>query len=249
MKPKILIIEDDLATTKLLQFILESEGFHTEVAYSGMEGLEKMSTFGAQLVLLDVMMPGMDGFEVCRKLKEDPGTVKLPIVFLSAKALSEDVEKGLSMGADDYITKPFVPQELVSRLRKVLQRYPQDQGTAPSPSEQDWDDSLKIISLGMNSFIKWDLVKFLFEHPERFFFLSELAESLRRNPDHLQRALNSLLTAGICQEKSENSGEYQFTADQKMRQRMEDFFRYCKTEQGRIKAVCEILKYETGLAK
>lgn len=250
MRPKILIIEDDVATTKLLQFILESEGIHTEVALSGIEGLEKMSDFGPQLVLLDVMMPGMDGYEVCRKLKEGPEALPLPIVFLSAKALPEDIEKGLSLGADDYIVKPFSPQELGPRLRKVLERYPGPQRVQP-PEAKEWDDSLKIITLGMNSFTKWDLIKFLHEHPDSFFSLQELSESLRRSQEQLQRDLNSLTLAGICQQKTKGIGEfeYQFTRDASLRQQVEDFFRYCKTEQGRIKAVCQILKYETGLSR
>lgn len=248
MKPKLLIIEDDVATTKLLQFILESEGFHTEVALSGIEGLEKMADFGPRIVLLDVMMSGMDGFEVCRKLKEDPQTFRLPIVFLSAKALQEDIDKGLSLGADDYITKPFNPQELVTRLRRVLERYPATDQVQP-PETRDWNDSLKIVSLGMNSFTKWDLIKFFYDYPENYFSISELAETLRRAQEQLRRDLAALLEAGICQEKSKGSGEYQFTRDAYLRERVEDFFRFCKTEQGRIKAVCQILKYETGLLR
>lgn len=248
MKPKVLIVEDDVATTKLLQFILESEGFHTEVALSGIEGLEKMSDFNPKLVLLDVMMPGMDGFEVCRKLKEDSNTLSPPVVFLSAKALAEDVDKGLSLGADDYIIKPFNPQDLVARLRKVLEGYPSTDGSRPSEFK-DWEGSLKIISLGMNSFTKWDLVKFFHEHPDSFFSSRELSKILRRSQEQLQLDLNSLALSGICLEKTKDSGEYQFTRDGYLRQRVEDFFRYCKTEQGRIKAICQILKFETGKAR
>ena len=248
MKPKILIIEDDVATTKLLQFVLEGEGFHTEVALSGIEGLEKMADFNPHLVLLDIMMPGMDGYEVCRKLKESPETFRLPIVFLSAKASAEDVDKGLSLGADDYIIKPFHPQELPARLRKVLERYPSADRVQP-PETREWNDSLKVISLGMNSFTKWDLVKFFFEHPEGFFSLRELTDSLRRSPEQLLQDLRSLAAAGICQQKSRELEEYQYTPDTRLRQVVEDFFRYCRTEQGRIKAVCQILKHETGLSR
>lgn len=248
MKPKILIVEDDVATTKLLQFILESEGFHAEVAFSGVEGLEKMADFAPQLVLLDVMMPGMDGFEVCRKLKEAPETFRLPIVFISAKAAPEDVDKGLSLGADDYIIKPFIAQDLVARLRQVLERYPRHQTIQPLET-RDWNDSLKVISLGMDSFTKWDLVKFFYERPESFFTLEDLVEALRRSPEQLQRDLSSLAAAGFCRTKGPGAQEYQFTNDVNLRQGVEEFLRYCKNEQGRIKAVCQILKHETGLLR
>ena len=246
MKPKVLIIEDDVATTKFLQFILEGEGFHAEVALSGIEGLEKIPVFGPQLLLLDVMMPGMDGYEVCRKLKDAPEAFRFPIVFLSAKALQEDVERGFSMGADDYITKPFTPPDLVARLRKVMERYAGFYRPAPAEGEEP-AGALQIISRGMNSFTKWDLVKFLYEHAPTSFSLGELAKILRRDREQLRQDLHALTRAGFCRQEAAAGDEYQFAGDASLREEVEDFFRFCRTEQGRIKAVCQILQYETGM--
>ena len=103
-----------------MQITLETEGFAVVTANDGNEGLDRARNDRPDLVLLDIMMPGMDGLQVCHTLKNDPGSKDIPIVLLSAKAQSHDVELGLRVGADDYITKPPDLLDLVNRIRRLL---------------------------------------------------------------------------------------------------------------------------------
>jgi DNA-binding response OmpR family regulator len=119
-KEKILIIEDEKEIADLIEIYLVNEGYEVFKANSGEDGLETLSEHPIQLVLLDIMMPGIDGLEVCRIIRKDKN---IPILMLSAK--SEDMDKilGLSTGADDYLTKPFNPLELLARVKSQLRRY------------------------------------------------------------------------------------------------------------------------------
>ncbi len=119
---KILIIDDDLDICRYVQVNLVLEGFQVEYAADGEEGLHKALTTNPDLILLDVMMPGLDGTEVCRRLRSDPRTLGTAIIFLTAKSQSTDKITGLSAGADDYISKPFDPPELLARVRSALRR-------------------------------------------------------------------------------------------------------------------------------
>ncbi len=116
---RILVIDDDVELTSLLREFLQREGFETEFAHDGKTGLARATADTADLVVLDVMLPGMDGFEVLRRLRQ---TTRLPVVMLTARG--EDVDRivGLELGADDYMPKPFNPRELVARIRAVLRR-------------------------------------------------------------------------------------------------------------------------------
>ncbi len=118
--PTILVVDDERNIIELARLYLRSEGFQVESAHDGREALEKVATIHPDLVILDLMMPLMDGWEVCRRLREQNG--RIPVIMLTAK--SDDVDKivGLDMGADDYLAKPFNPRELVSRVRAVLRR-------------------------------------------------------------------------------------------------------------------------------
>ena len=119
--PLVLVVDDDATIRRLLQITLETEGFSVTTAGDGVEGLRKAQEEPRpDLVLLDIMMPGMDGLQVCHTLKNDPSTQKLPVVLLSAKAQSHDIELGLRVGADDYITKPPDLLDLVARVRQLL---------------------------------------------------------------------------------------------------------------------------------
>ena len=119
---KILIVEDEANIRQLVRYNLEKEGFQVMEAADGLQGLRTAQKEKPDLVLLDLMLPGMDGLEVCRTLKGAPATSALPIIMLTAKA--EDVDKiiGLELGADDYMTKPFSPRELTARIKAVLRR-------------------------------------------------------------------------------------------------------------------------------
>ena len=119
---KILIVEDEANIRQLVRYNLEKEGFQVMEAADGLQGLRTAQREKPDLVLLDLMLPGMDGLEVCRTLKGAPVTAALPIIMLTAKAEEVDKIIGLELGADDYMTKPFSPRELIARIKAVLRR-------------------------------------------------------------------------------------------------------------------------------
>ncbi len=121
-RQKILIVDDEMATLLPLKRSLEAEDYIVIEAYDGYEAIEKSKIEMPELILLDLMLPGMDGIEVCSRLKKDALTEKIPIIMLTAKDdVSEKVE-GLEIGADDYVTKPFNLNELKARIKSVLRR-------------------------------------------------------------------------------------------------------------------------------
>ena len=120
----ILIIEDDPTIRTILQMLLRNGGFtHVQTASRGDEGLEAIQRDRPRLVLLDLMLPGLDGLTVCRRVREDPSLADVRIVMLTAKSENEDVVRGLELGADDYVTKPFSREVLLARIHAVLRRY------------------------------------------------------------------------------------------------------------------------------
>ena len=124
MPRSILIVEDDKNIADLLRLYLEKEGMICTVAGDGLMGLEKFQTVQPDLVILDIMLPSMDGWSVCRKIRE---TSKTPIIMLTAKGELEDKVSGLEMGADDYITKPFETKEVLARIHAVLRRFGEEE--------------------------------------------------------------------------------------------------------------------------
>ena len=130
MASRVLIVEDERDIRDLVLFHLEREGFQVSSASSGEEALRQVRHASPDIVLLDLMLPAMGGLEVCRKLRQDPATVALPIVMLTAKGDEVDRVLGLELGADDYIVKPFSPKELLARVRAVLRRAKPAPGAA-----------------------------------------------------------------------------------------------------------------------
>ena len=120
-KKKILVVEDEPNIIKLVTFILESNGYEVIPACIGSEGIEKAKAEKPDLIVLDVMMPEMDGFEVAKILNADPATKDIPILMLSSKAQFEDKMKGIDSGATDYITKPFEKEELLQKVKECLE--------------------------------------------------------------------------------------------------------------------------------
>ena len=118
--PKVLLVDDDPVILKLLQVNFEMEGYSVVTANDGVEGLERARAERPDVILLDIMMPRKDGLEVTRELKSDDSTKDMPIILLSAKAQASDIEVGKQAGADDYVTKPFDPLELLERVRDML---------------------------------------------------------------------------------------------------------------------------------
>ncbi len=128
MRPKILVVDDEPEAVELVEFNLKQAGFDVISAGDGAEALKKARSGVPELIILDVMLPEVDGMEICKMLRRDKATANIPIIMLTAKAAEIDRVLGLELGADDYITKPFSPRELVLRVKKILQR-----GTAPVP--------------------------------------------------------------------------------------------------------------------
>jgi two-component system phosphate regulon response regulator PhoB len=126
----ILVVEDDKDILDLVKYNLANEGHRVSCAETGEEGLALARKGHPDLVLLDLMLPGMDGLEVCRALKKDAATEHIPVVMLTARGEEADIVAGLELGADDYVTKPFSPRVLIARIRAVLRRR-----TRPVPDE------------------------------------------------------------------------------------------------------------------
>ena len=121
-KIRILVVEDEAPIQELLQFNLERKKYRVKVVDSGEEALTQAGQFMPALILLDIMLPGADGLEVCKQLKADPKTARIPIILLTALSEEADIVTGLELGADDYITKPFSPRVLLARVKAALRR-------------------------------------------------------------------------------------------------------------------------------
>ncbi|MBE6415854.1 MAG: response regulator transcription factor [Akkermansiaceae bacterium] len=119
---QILVVEDDVDIAELVAFNLERQGWKCALVHHGNEGWEQIQRLLPDLVILDVMLPGMDGMQIFRAMKENEMTRRIPVIFLTARGALDDRLEGLSLGADDYVTKPFSPKELVLRVRNVLTR-------------------------------------------------------------------------------------------------------------------------------
>jgi diguanylate cyclase (GGDEF)-like protein len=131
MSERILVVDDDPDILQFVRLNLELDGFEVELAGGGREALERASASPPDLMLLDVMMPEIDGLTVLRRLRSDPATANIPVIVLTARSLAEDRVKGLDLGADDYITKPFDLEELIARVRTVLRRSQQMRDLSP----------------------------------------------------------------------------------------------------------------------
>jgi DNA-binding response OmpR family regulator len=120
--PTVLVVEDDPVILRLLEVNFELEGFGVVLAHDGAEGLEAARTQRPDIVISDIMMPKMSGIELVEALKADDATASIPIILLSAKAQTGDLKSGMDAGADDYITKPFEPLDLIDRVNALLSR-------------------------------------------------------------------------------------------------------------------------------
>jgi two-component system phosphate regulon response regulator PhoB len=131
-KKSILVVEDESDILELVRYNLTRDGYTVHMAASGEAALKNIKTAKPDLVLLDLMLPEIDGLEVCKRLKADPATADVPVVMLTAKGEEADIVAGLEIGADDYVTKPFSPRVLIARVRAVLRRRAQK-----TPGEHD----------------------------------------------------------------------------------------------------------------
>lgn len=131
VRSKILVVDDEPEAVELVEFNLKQAGYEVITAMDGAEALVKSRAKTPNLIVLDLMLPEMSGLEVCKTLRRDPATAGIPIIMLTAKAAEIDRVLGLELGADDYLTKPFSPRELVLRIKKILARGP------AAPANQD----------------------------------------------------------------------------------------------------------------
>ncbi len=187
MPSRVLLVDDDIRLHELLKSYLEENGFVVASAKDGREGLDRVFRETFDVVLLDVMMPGMDGLEVCRRIREKSA---IPIVMLTAKGDETDRVVGLELGADDYLAKPFGPRELLARIRAVLRR------TMPSDTGKTIRSGPIEIDLGARSVtkegaaidltgIEFDLLVALAERPGRVVSREALLELAGRSDAHV----------------------------------------------------------------
>ena len=178
---KILIIEDELAIADLEKDYLELSGFEVEIEENGMKGLQKCLQEDFDLIILDLMLPDMDGFEICKRVRETKNT---PIIMVSAKKDDIDKIRGLGLGADDYITKPFSPSELVARVKAHMARYERLIGSNVQKNEVVEIRGVKIDKTARRVWVngeetafttkEFDLLTFLAQNPNRVFTKEEL---------------------------------------------------------------------------
>lgn len=141
MAKKILVVDDERHIVRLVQVNLEKVGYQVVTAYDGVEALEQVAKEKPDMIILDVMMPRMDGFEVLKKLQSDAATREIPVIMLTAKAQDADIFRGWSSGVSSYLTKPFNPRELLTFVERIFQSLEQGPsiGYGEEPGEQVWE--------------------------------------------------------------------------------------------------------------
>lgn len=182
---RVLIIEDETAIAELEKDYLELSDFEVTIAADGVEGLDRAMKEDYDLVILDLMLPGMDGFEICKRIREEKNT---PILMVSAKRDDIDKIRGLSLGADDYITKPFSPSELVARVKAHIARYERIISTAIPKNDIIEIHGIKIDKTARRVYVneeektfttkEYELLLFLASNPNRVFSKDELFQKI-----------------------------------------------------------------------
>jgi DNA-binding response OmpR family regulator len=183
--PTIFLLEDDADISRLVQHHLRGAGFRVEVFASAPPIVPAAEMRPPSLFLLDVMVPGGNGFDVCSAIREHARLATVPIVFLTARAGEADRVFGLDLGADDYITKPFSPRELVARVRAVLRRFERPPEAAPiAAGELEIDGSSMVLKVRgapvTTTATEFRLLEFLARHPSRVFTREQLLDSVWR---------------------------------------------------------------------
>jgi phosphate regulon transcriptional regulator PhoB len=179
----ILVIDDERDLIELVRYNLEKEGFAVKGALDGESGMSAAMHDNPDIILVDLMLPGIDGLEVCRRLRSESRTAQIPIIMLTAKSAESDRIVGLELGADDYVTKPFSPRELAARVKAVLRRssVQASQSTVIRRGELTIDLNRRGVDCkGKNIVLtasEFRLLQFLAEHPGRVFSRSELIDA------------------------------------------------------------------------
>lgn len=185
-KQKILVVDDDQHIAELISLYLMKDGYDTQEVYDGRQALEEVTSYAPDMILLDLMLPGMDGYQVCAEVRK---TSKVPIIMLTAKGETFDKVLGLELGADDYIVKPFDPKELVARVKAVLRRY--EAGSAKE--EEDDGQVLRYpdLEINLSNYTvmyhgknvdfppkEFELLHFLASNPKRVFTREQLLDRI-----------------------------------------------------------------------
>lgn len=183
METTILVVEDEEPIVTMLRYNLEKEGFKVYSAMDGEEGLLMVKEKKPDVMVLDWMLPSMSGIEVCRQLRRDHNTRNIPVIMLSARGEEDDRIRGLDCGADDYITKPFSPSELVARIRAVLRRIrPALAGKSLEFSDIKLDLTAHRVTRGGQDVhlgpTEFRLLQYLMEHPGRVFSREQLLDAV-----------------------------------------------------------------------
>lgn len=183
-KSKILIIEDEKDIAELVQYNLEREGFQVAAIHNGEDAIDLLQRETPELIILDLMLPGIDGLETCRLIKQDPRSQNIPVIFLTAKSEESDIVVGLQLGADDYITKPFSPKVLLARVRAVLRRAAEK--TAPSDLRKFGNVTLDLTKHKVTASsktielttIEFNILEFLSRYPGRVFTRDQIMDKV-----------------------------------------------------------------------
>jgi len=213
-KNAILVIDDEKDLVELVRYNLNKDGFLVHSALDGEAGLAAALRELPDLIIVDLMLPGMDGLEVCRSLRSESRTARIPIIMLTAKSAESDRVVGLELGADDYITKPFSPRELAARIKAVLRRTAQQPAAAPAAfirrGELAIDPERREVSCeGKNVILtatEFRLLHYLAGHPGRVFSRSELIDAaLGKDVAVVDRTIDVHVTGlrkklGVCGE-------------------------------------------------
>ena len=196
---KIVIIEDDPGIRTVLRLALKGAGFTDVIAEErGDKGLEIVLREHPALVILDLMLPGMDGLAVCREIRRTPAVAATPIVMLSAKSTEEDIVRGLELGADDYVTKPFSKAVLIARVRAALRRPTSTRGSAIAVSGLVLDEATRSATIGAAPLVltrsEFDLLKTLVSHPGRVYSRSMILDAIQNeDKDVTDRTVDTLM--------------------------------------------------------
>ena len=184
VRPRIVIIEDEKDIVELLRYNFRKEGFEVESFTRGGDGLEYLRRHSASLVILDILLPDLDGLEICKRMRADERLKSVPVIFLTAKGEEIDRVLGLEIGADDYVVKPFSPRELVARVKAVLRR--QERGAGPAEVLEAGDLHLDARTQEVTvhaqavelSTLEFKLLYFLVSHPRRILSRDRLLDEV-----------------------------------------------------------------------
>ena len=188
MADKILLVEDEEKLARMVELELRYEGYAVEKAFDGRTGLERALSGEHDLILLDIMLPGLSGMEVLRRLRRES---QIPVIMLTARDTVVDKVSGLDSGADDYITKPFNPLEVIARVKSQLRRYTALGGAEKTPGVLSvgpiaMDDSAKVVTLDGEPVsltpIEYNVLRLLLSHPGQVFSSSQIYEQVWNDP-------------------------------------------------------------------